>query len=232
VFNDGLKCVAWAAQYIIIGFAGGGIPRVPANILLVKNTTLHGVFWGAYMQYQPAVVEQGMQQVGGGRAEGSCQCVPAAGGRLHVGLLHAVVTEAAIVMISSGRGGAAPQLGLQGRRMLQDRWALSAACGTGPAGSNRARGARAGCMATLMKQVLQAEARHQHHQHQHQLTPAALPPAPQVLQWISERRLQVEVSHRYDLVDVREAFSALLQRKVMGKMLLLVDPQAAPASRM
>lgn len=53
-----------------------------------------------------------------------------------------------------------------------------------------------------------------------------------MLQWISEGRLQVAVSHRYDLVDVREAFAALLQRKVMGKMLLLVDPQASPRARM
>lgn len=78
MFSDGLKCVAWAAQYIVIGFAGGGIPRVPANILLVKNTTLHGVFWGAYMQYQPDVVERGMRQVRGGDGGGHTGSVIAA----------------------------------------------------------------------------------------------------------------------------------------------------------
>jgi hypothetical protein len=36
---------------------------VPANILLVKNTTLHGTFWGSYMQHQPALVDEGMRQV-------------------------------------------------------------------------------------------------------------------------------------------------------------------------
>lgn len=53
MFRDALKSVAWGAQYIIIGFAAGGIPQIPANLLLVKNTTLHGVFWGSYMQAQP-----------------------------------------------------------------------------------------------------------------------------------------------------------------------------------
>jgi hypothetical protein len=31
---------------------------------------------------------------------------------------------------------------------------------------------------------------------------------------------------------VREAFATLVQRKVLGKMLLLVDPQAAPPARL
>jgi hypothetical protein len=133
VFNEGLKSVAWNAQYIVIGFAGGGIPKVgswgawlehrpaclpaaravmargeaavaapraelcldravlgskghpltgrpaaagtalhtaqvPANILLVKNTTLHGTFWGSYMEHRPALVDEGMRQVGPGPA--------------------------------------------------------------------------------------------------------------------------------------------------------------------
>ncbi|GIL79795.1 hypothetical protein Vretimale_12388 [Volvox reticuliferus] len=60
---EALKSVAWGAHYLVIGFASGDIPKVPANLLLVKNTTMHGVFWGSYMSYQPRVLAESMQQV-------------------------------------------------------------------------------------------------------------------------------------------------------------------------
>jgi hypothetical protein len=41
---EALKVVAWGAQYLVIGFVAG-IPKVPANLLLVKNCTVGG--WGA-----------------------------------------------------------------------------------------------------------------------------------------------------------------------------------------
>ncbi len=44
--------------------------QVAANLLLVKNTTLHGVFWGSYMMNQPRVLHESMAQVGGTRALG------------------------------------------------------------------------------------------------------------------------------------------------------------------
>lgn len=48
-FSAALRCASWGAQLLSIGFASGAIPRVPANALLVKNATLHGVFWGAHL---------------------------------------------------------------------------------------------------------------------------------------------------------------------------------------
>ncbi|KAF6260847.1 hypothetical protein COO60DRAFT_838483 [Scenedesmus sp. NREL 46B-D3] len=60
---ESLKCVAWGAQYLVIGFAAGDIPKVPANLLLVKNTTMHGVFWGSYMAKDYAVLAGGLRQV-------------------------------------------------------------------------------------------------------------------------------------------------------------------------
>ncbi|WIA34847.1 hypothetical protein OEZ86_013145 [Tetradesmus obliquus] len=68
---ESLKCVAWGAQYLVIGFAAGDIPKVPANLLLVKNTTMHGIFWGSYMMKDYKVLADGLRQVlqwaGGGR---------------------------------------------------------------------------------------------------------------------------------------------------------------------
>ncbi|KAG2491901.1 hypothetical protein HYH03_009853 [Edaphochlamys debaryana] len=67
---EALKSVAWGAQYLVIGFASGDIPKVPANLLLVKNATLHGVFWGSYMMHRPRVLADSMRQVLAWFAEG------------------------------------------------------------------------------------------------------------------------------------------------------------------
>ena len=32
--------------------------QISANIALVKNLTLHGVFWGSYMKQQPATLQK------------------------------------------------------------------------------------------------------------------------------------------------------------------------------
>lgn len=45
---EALKCVRWGAHILIIGFASGQIPKIPANIALVKNLTVHGIYWGSY----------------------------------------------------------------------------------------------------------------------------------------------------------------------------------------
>ena len=37
--------------------------QVAANIALVKNLTLHGIFWGSYMQHSPAVLQKSLQEL-------------------------------------------------------------------------------------------------------------------------------------------------------------------------
>lgn len=46
------------ARILPIGFAGGDVPQIPANILLVKNLTVHGVYWGAYAGLDPLVLTE------------------------------------------------------------------------------------------------------------------------------------------------------------------------------
>jgi NADPH2:quinone reductase len=45
-FDISLRCVAPEGRIIPMGFAGGRIPQVPANILLVKNVTVIGFYYG------------------------------------------------------------------------------------------------------------------------------------------------------------------------------------------
>lgn len=47
------RATAQGAQILSIGFAGGRPPRLPQNIMLVKNLTLHGFFYGKYIGWTP-----------------------------------------------------------------------------------------------------------------------------------------------------------------------------------
>jgi len=41
-------------RILLIGFAGGGLPQIKPNHMLVKNITLIGFYWGAYLGFKPA----------------------------------------------------------------------------------------------------------------------------------------------------------------------------------
>jgi len=43
-----LRAAAWRGRVLVVGFASGDIPKVPANLLLLKGAALVGVFWGDY----------------------------------------------------------------------------------------------------------------------------------------------------------------------------------------
>jgi NADPH2:quinone reductase len=45
-FTASLRCVAPEGRIIPMGFASGAIPQIPANILLVKNVTVIGFYYG------------------------------------------------------------------------------------------------------------------------------------------------------------------------------------------
>lgn len=47
-FDASLRCVAPEGRLIPMGFASGAIPQIPANILLVKNVTVIGFYYGYY----------------------------------------------------------------------------------------------------------------------------------------------------------------------------------------
>ncbi|MDO8606024.1 MAG: NADPH:quinone oxidoreductase family protein [Phaeospirillum sp.] len=62
VFDASLRCIAADGRILIIGFASGTVPQIPANILLVKNVTVIGYYWGAYRKLDPAMVRESMQE--------------------------------------------------------------------------------------------------------------------------------------------------------------------------
>ncbi|KAL1337378.1 hypothetical protein HN51_032048 [Arachis hypogaea] len=61
--KESMKLLKWGAQILIIGFASGEIPVIPANIALVKNWTVHGLYWGSYKIHRPAVLEDSLKDL-------------------------------------------------------------------------------------------------------------------------------------------------------------------------
>ncbi len=51
-----LKCVAWNARLLVIGFAGGQIEEVALNRVLLKNVSVVGLHWGMYREREGEVV--------------------------------------------------------------------------------------------------------------------------------------------------------------------------------
>jgi NADPH:quinone reductase len=44
-----LRGIAWEGRYLVVGFAAGGIPKIPLNLLLLKGCEIAGVFWGRHV---------------------------------------------------------------------------------------------------------------------------------------------------------------------------------------
>jgi NADPH2:quinone reductase len=49
-----LRSLATNGRHLVIGFAAGDIPKIPLNLLLLKQSALVGVFWGAFARANPA----------------------------------------------------------------------------------------------------------------------------------------------------------------------------------
>jgi NADPH2:quinone reductase len=61
LFTASLRSMAFEGRILIIGFAAGSVPQIPANHLLVKNVDVIGVNWPAYGELNPAVMTDSFQ---------------------------------------------------------------------------------------------------------------------------------------------------------------------------
>jgi NADPH2:quinone reductase len=60
VFDGSTKCIAFEGRLLTIGFAGGRIPTVAVNRLLLKNISVVGVHWGYYRRRGSPLVQEWM----------------------------------------------------------------------------------------------------------------------------------------------------------------------------
>jgi NADPH:quinone reductase len=49
-----LRSMATNGRFLVIGFAAGTIPKIPLNLVLLKECQVVGVFWGSFVAREPA----------------------------------------------------------------------------------------------------------------------------------------------------------------------------------
>lgn len=65
-----IRSLNWKGRYLVVGFAGGEIPRIPLNLALLKGSAIVGVFWGMFAQKEAAKSIQNLQTLAGWLLEG------------------------------------------------------------------------------------------------------------------------------------------------------------------
>jgi len=68
-----LRALAWHGRYLVVGFASGDIPSFPANIALLKEAHIVGVWWGTWAAKNPALQIQNMTEISALVADGKLQ---------------------------------------------------------------------------------------------------------------------------------------------------------------
>ncbi len=63
LFSAALRATKPEGRVIVIGFASGSVAPIPANILLVKNITVIGFYWGGYLKFSPDVLTKSRAQL-------------------------------------------------------------------------------------------------------------------------------------------------------------------------
>ncbi|CAE7814888.1 unnamed protein product, partial [Symbiodinium microadriaticum] len=64
MLEAGIRSLNWDGRAVVVGFAGGGvIPKIPANILLVKNVSVNGLYWGAHAKANPALFAESARTI-------------------------------------------------------------------------------------------------------------------------------------------------------------------------
>lgn len=68
--EQALRSAGWQGRHLVIGFASGEIPKFPANLTLLKEASIKGVFWGQWAALNPALHAKNIGEMVGLLAEG------------------------------------------------------------------------------------------------------------------------------------------------------------------
>ncbi len=69
-FDIALRATKPEGRLLTIGFASGHVPQIPANLLLVKNLTVIGLYFGGYLNFAPARVAASLAKLFGWYEDG------------------------------------------------------------------------------------------------------------------------------------------------------------------
>ncbi|MDQ0505892.1 NADPH:quinone oxidoreductase family protein [Xanthobacter agilis] len=65
-----LRALGWQGRFMVVGFAAGAIPKIPLNLLLLKNCDARGVAFGAQANSSPPWLRDTIQELMGYAREG------------------------------------------------------------------------------------------------------------------------------------------------------------------
>jgi NADPH2:quinone reductase len=65
-----LRATAWDGRYLVIGFTAGDIPRIPLNLPLLRECSIVGVFFGAFVARFPERNQANKKELAGWWREG------------------------------------------------------------------------------------------------------------------------------------------------------------------
>lgn len=74
-FHACSRSMAWEGRLLVIGFAGGDIPKFPVNLALVKGYSVVGVFWGSFTKHDPVGFAANMKELLGWYVQGKVKVV-------------------------------------------------------------------------------------------------------------------------------------------------------------
>lgn len=63
LFEAAFRALRPEGRMLTIGFAGGEVPQIKANHLLVKNISVIGLYWGGYLSFRPDVLNDSLRDL-------------------------------------------------------------------------------------------------------------------------------------------------------------------------
>ncbi|QAT85984.1 acryloyl-coenzyme A reductase [Corallococcus coralloides] len=63
LFDPALSTLGWGGRYVLVGFAAGQVPNIPANRLLVKHRAVLGSSLRYFRYHDPAALRETMEQL-------------------------------------------------------------------------------------------------------------------------------------------------------------------------
>lgn len=75
--SQSVRCLAFGARLLVIGFAGGTLTQLPANRLLLANASAIGVLWGEVRKREPELSRRLSEEIQGWYQEGRLRLLDA-----------------------------------------------------------------------------------------------------------------------------------------------------------
>lgn len=63
LFDQATRCINWNGRLLVVGFTSGRIPSYPANLALLKGSSMVGVFLGRFRKEEPEAYEENFREL-------------------------------------------------------------------------------------------------------------------------------------------------------------------------